>query len=377
MWPYLITFMITNILLYITEKKVKKNKKLEIILLIISVLPLSILAGLRTIDLGWDVEQYGIAIYNRINSFTFTNLVAYTKLGYFEPGFLYLFYICIKIFNNINFVLFCLHIIITFSVLYFAYQNKEKSPILITMILYEFTLYFITYSTLRQCVSLALCFISCALYSKKKFKSAYLIALFGMFFHSSAIVSILTLLIMQFNDSKSISKKTKFLINFLLISALFIGIMNYEWIIREVSNAGIVSQRYENYLTNKYHSEHLVVRGSVVLLKTFNVILGLLYYKCKKINQQEKSANKKWYIMILIDYVVLFLSFKILNIHRITYYLYFPAIFAFIPQTVKVFKNDEKNRKLGYIIILLVYFLYFLQNLLWNYYDMYPYRSII
>lgn len=375
MVPYIITLIITNIILYFGEKKLKNNKILGIIILIIGIMPITLLAGIRTTNLGWDVQKYGVQIFGRVSNMNrLIDVKNYISIRGTEAGFVYLIYFLSKISNNINFVLFGLNAIVSYSVLYYAYNNREKCSITFTFILYETLLYSISYSTLRQSISLALTFIAYTKYKHKKIIQTILILLFSTFFHDSAKFALLFLLIFINNDSNIINEKYKKLINIIIVFSVILIIMSYDSIMQYLWQVGILKEKYFLYLSNKFNSETLHIRWPYFLIKLFSLLLGTLYFKTKNISNEDKKENKKWMMMLIIDLIITLLSFKILTAHRLTYYIFFPAIFSFIPQTIRIFKDDKHNKILGYSLITVVYVLYYLISL--PYYSIYPYRSI-
>lgn len=376
MIPYFIAFIITNILVIIGENLYKTRKKASIIVLVIAMIPIILLCGLRTIEMGWDTKKYLVSIYNHICNSDLSSFIAYMNFRDTEKGFTILVYLLTKLNSNINFVLIGLNAIVTYSVLYFAIKLKEKNnnSIIFTIFLYETTLYSITFSTLRQCISLAITFIICIKhYENKKICCIFLIIL-SFLFHSSSFMIIILLFLISINDSKKIPRKYKFLVNILLIACITFSVMFYDNILIFFGKLGIMPDRYVDYLDTKYNSENLVVRWQFLIFKLFNLIIGILYFQSKTVSTKEKNENTKWFIMIVIDFIITLFSMKVLNAHRLTYYLFYPSLFLFIPQTLKIFKNNRTNKLLSALLFFIVYILYYVTSL--GYYSILPYRGI-
>jgi len=85
--PYVITFFITNILALIGEKICKQNKKIGILILILSVLPIILLGGMRVTSLGWDTDRYCVPIFNGIQGLSFADAITYLNTKQAETGF--------------------------------------------------------------------------------------------------------------------------------------------------------------------------------------------------------------------------------------------------------------------------------------------------
>lgn len=375
MIPYVIAFLLSIITAFLGEKLTKKNKLIGIIVLVISVLPIVIIGGLRTIDMGWDTQLYVVPVFNDVKNLNLSQLNNYMSIREIEPGFIFLIFLLSKIFSNINFVLFGLISIISYSVLYYAYKNRDKTSIVFVLFLYEMVLYPITYSTLRQCTAMALIFIACIKFIDKKYIKAMLLLLISQLFHSSSYMAIILFIIIYINDSKVIPEKRKKMLFFITLLLTAIGVLYYENVMNYLYSIGILNSKYLAYIGSKFQSETISIRWPLLLYKMFNILIGFLYFCCKAIPKEEKDNNKKWYILLLFDFIITLFSFKIVNAHRTTYYVLFPSLFVFIPQTTKIFKDDGISKKIGYLLIIVVYALYFITSL--NYYDIYPYRWIL
>lgn len=374
MLPYIIAFTITNVTAYIGEKIYKKNKKLGIIILILSVLPIILLGGLRTTSLGWDTDRYCVPLFEGLKKLNLKEAIQFLKFRETEFGFGFLIFLLAKIYNNINFILTVLIAIPTYGALYFLYKNKKRTPIYIGLLLFETTLYPIAYSTLRQCVALGIVFVACSKFIEKKYVKAILLILFSSFFHNSYYMAFALLAIIFVNDSDKISAKTKKKINTLVLIAIIVSVCFYAQFLRYLWSIGLISDKYIRYLGSKFESTSLAIRWPLFLYKSFVIIMSIAYYSSLKISEEEKKQNKKWIIMLLIDYVITMFSFKIVNAHRSTYYILFPSLFIFLPKTYDILKKDKFNKVIYITAISIIFILYFITSL--RYYSIYPYRGI-
>lgn len=378
MMPYIITFIVSNIIIYFGERVLKNNKKFGIFILIIGILPLTILAGLRVTDLGWDVKKYCVQIFGAVSNMNSLNAVKnYISIRGTEAGFVYFVYFMSKIFNDINFLLFSMNAIVSFSVLYLAYKNHEKNnmSILVPIFFYETVMYSITYSTLRQCIALSIFFIALVKFFEKKYKSVILLIIISKLFHNSAYVGILVLILILVNDSNKISQRYINFINIICISILVACIITYEPVLKLLWNVGLLNDKYIAYLDTKYNSISLKIRWPYLLFKLFNLLLSILYMKSNSVSYNQKRIDKKWHIMLIYDFIITLFSMKFIGAYRVGYYLYFPALYLYVPKLLQVFAKDKKNQFLAKYMIAFVYILYFLVQL--SYYSIYPYRSIL
>lgn len=160
---------------------------------------------------------------------------------------------------------------------------------------------------------------------------------------------------------------------------IVLGLMFYETVISTLANMGIIGSRYAYYINSnsRDYKESIDIEWSMLILKTFILGLSIMYFNNKKIDPKEKEKNSKWFIMLIMDYLITFLSFKLSNTDRISWYMYYPALFSFFPQTINVFKNNKTNRIVGNIVISGIFFAYILEKFITNQYHIVPYTWIL
>lgn len=375
MIPYIVVFIISFIFAAYSQKQLKKgNKRKCLFFLILALLPLNILAGLRSPNLGWDVKKYFIGIHNCASSFSFSAYTKYVNKSVIENGFLYLTYFLVKINPNINFCLFIFETILLISFIIYIYNYKDKIDWKISFVIYCCSLYLISYSTLRQCLALSMIFLMYVSMEKNKFFLTILFLILAISFHNSAIICISIPFIIKYFKSDKFKNKKVFM--FVCITIFSFLIFSYEYILELLANVGLLSEKYYQYVNNEFHVEGIDLSFATIFQKTAGMLLCLIYANCKKINPDEKKDNLIWIFFLIIDFIVMILSFKITNIHRITYYIYFPAAFAFFPQCKKIFKKDQINQNVGELLIESIFIIFFILKMISNYYSICPYISI-
>ena len=369
MIPYIICLVLTILFVSLAEKNLNQDKKIKgIALLIIGILPMVFLAGFRTVTMGWDVVKYLVKIFNCSQNMSLD--ICFSRNQRIEKGFIVLVYLLVKMSGNINFVMFFLELIVTACFTIFAYNYRRKCSLKLSFLIYFCTLYVITYSTLRQSITIAIVMLSILLMEKKKYLLSLILILLGLLTHDSAIFALPILCIFILCDNTVNNRARKFVI-ILIIAALLFGTIFYEEIIQHFYNMGLISDVYIKYLSEESKYSHGKFSLFMFIYKT--IILFLSYLLCKTDKKEEKT---KWFVMLIIDYIFMFLSFKIVNIFRVTYYYFFPAIFVMCPQFKNIFKNDKASHMLVNVAVALLFIVYFLYRLLTNYYNMYPYQWI-
>ena len=376
MIPYIITFGISTLFAYISEFNFRRKKnRYGCIYLLIAVIPLLLLAWARNPSLGYDMELYGIKVFENVKGLNISKIKTYIDNSIIESGYLWIVYILSRIKPDINFMMIGLQLINTFAFVCLAYKYREKCSITLMMIMYETTWYLFTYNILRQSISLAICLFMILCFENKKYIMTIALFILGTYFHDSMIFSIISVMILIIMSSKNKSLKNKIIFCVLITILSILVLIFYNNIINICSDIGLIGEKYVDKLSNGEFRTKIDIEYSLLFLKTATILLGILYFASKAVSKEEKNNNLKWFTMLIIDFIVTFLSFKIRNTDRITWYLYYPALFIFVPQTIKIFKKNKVNRVLAYSCISSVFILYFLEKMITNQYNICPYVS--
>lgn len=377
MIPYILCFLITTLFAYGAEKCFRnKNNKIGILCLIIVITILSVFAGLRSPDLGFDTQYYVTPLIKRINAinFNYSKLIDTTnlELGYVTYGF-----ILLKIFNNINFLEFGLNLIVNIFVIVYAYSKREQVSLSRFILVYELTLYIMSFNIVRQCISTAIVIFSMKFLEKKKYFTTAFLFIIAFLFHNSAFIAIITYVLFVILQSKKIRKKDKSIISILVFLMICFGCMFYDKIIVSLYQASIIPYKYYNYLNlEQYNVQKLNFKFVDILIKVIWLGLGAKFFSIKSVSDDEKNELRPYYLFLLIDFVLTILSAKITNITRISYYFYYLSICMLLPNYVKIFKNNKLNQTIGWYFIVLILIIFLIWKLpVSNAYNIYPYIS--
>lgn len=373
MLPYFVTFLISIILAYFSQKKINEgNKKTGIFILILSILPLTLLAGLRNVNLGYDTKLYGVPLFERVHNYSNSEFFNYLSVAKVEKGFLVVVFILDRICGNINFVLFGLQAIISIAFIILLYSYKDKCSFPLTMLIYCCTLYTRSYDILRQGIAIALIMLMIVKLDKKKYKTAILLYILSLFCHNSSFSAII-IPAFYIIEKINVQEKTKYLIYLGGIFIITIVSIFYTNILKILVSIGIVSEKYLIYIGEEFANSTLDIRFGVTIVKLI-IVLGCFIYINNKKNLDKK--NIKWMMMLIFDFVINFLSYKVRNIDRIAWYSYYPSLFIMAPQLVKIVKNNKYNKAIFYISISLLFLAEFTEKLITNRYHLNPYISM-
>jgi len=333
---YLGGFLITFLLFKLVEKI--KNKKMQIIWIIISCIPLSFIAGIRAENIGTDLLVYVKPIFKLScstgNFFSLLKLKPDTEIGY-----LLLNWLISRFTVDFHVYLFVLEFIIMISYSIGIYRFKDKCSISFGMLIFCLVFYNRSLNIVRQMLAVSIIFLNLKNYfdnKNLKFISSIFIA---TMFHNSAV---LLLPIFYFSKLKNI--KLKIILYGLLISALFF----YNDILQILINLGILNFKYYNYI-DKFSISFTFNIGEEFLRVFFIILLYLFRYS----NLMEKKYIGKLDMFVIFDFILLQLGCFTQYASRITWY--FLTIYVYIFSYMKLFSKKKNIMTMILCIGLLLY----------------------
>ena len=186
MFFYLSIIIITCFLFHCASNIKKGSYRL--FFCVISIIPASVIAGLRDLNIGQDLMGYGILFFERakyVKSF----IALFDDIESKEYGYHALNYICSKINNDIHFLLVVMEffklLLVILSVLSFGKFVKNGYLILMTYMLF---MYCEGLSLMRQSLALAICLFSLTFFFKKEYVKYIITVIVAYLFHNSAII---------------------------------------------------------------------------------------------------------------------------------------------------------------------------------------------
>ena len=135
---YIICFIFTTLFAYLSQKQFDKdNKKIGILYAFLTIFIPSFIAGIRSLDVGRDVNIYITPTIKAATSNSFmTYLGMTTELFDIEIGYKILVYLITRISTSPNFLLFILQFLTVSFIYLFAYKSRGKSSITFIIIIY-------------------------------------------------------------------------------------------------------------------------------------------------------------------------------------------------------------------------------------------------
>ena len=374
MAPYLLVFVLIIALSAIMKGFVKKNNKTACLVLIVLIfIVLTLFGGLRSINLGYDAKMYIVNTYRILdNDSSLVSIFSYYGL---EKGYILLMYLAHQITPEPWLGLLFLNALANIGPLYFIFKNRKKYSVLVAIPAFYCTLYLFSFNTMRQCVAMSAFFIALVMLQEKKYAKAFLLGVFGFFFHRSIAFSAILLAYIWIYKKDKISVKTKTLYSFILMLLSICIVLLYEPVIAMLGRAGILDTRYASYIDEGSTTNlgRLNIEYSMLYLKAITIIICYSIQRSRRISKENKETNSPYFNALFIDFITNIVSYRLSNTDRITWYIYYPALFIIMPQISVCFKKN--NALTAELLAIIAVSLFMLEKLLTNQYHIVPYEA--
>ena len=245
----------------------KTNKK---VFLYIAIILVSLLVGLRGINVGIDTKPYYNAI---INNFP-------VRWQFEEIGFRYISEFLMGIFKNAIIVV-LIYSSVTNSLIFLRlWDFRKKCSFSVMILLYLLIYLFYPMNIMRQFMAISIILYSTKLLEKKKYIIFLLIIFASSLIHKTALLSLAFVLIYCWN---SLSKNKKILF---LVPTILISVVSLTYIIK-----------YENdHITNYFSSSNSISNLNLTFIYRFMIFIFsyILYKSNKKVifNKNKRTKNE-------------------------------------------------------------------------------------
>lgn len=333
---YIAVLFLVFISIFINYDSSKKRKKL---FLITSFFILTVIAMLRSWEVGVDTEQY----YRNFGYITYLDWSQSDVLRY-EIGF---FALCkvLSYFSNDPYILIMVSsLIIIPSIGRFIYKYSENVA-LSTFLYITLNAYFFNMTGMRQSLAIVFIVYGFDYLVEEKYIRYFIFIVIASLFHSSALFLISLIFIRKMAYTRNSYIKTIFIIGICFVF--------YKYLFRI---AVLILGKYAGY-------EESVFGGSNYLGSLFQFLIGMIFYSvCHYlyfIRTQNKSVNSKINMMALrlFSLAICFqaLAMKMNILGRMVPYFWIFGILA-IPNTI--FNCKIKRRKEWILCIITLSFVY-------------------
>jgi len=373
MYIYIITFLITILLIWLAENKAK-SRKIKIILLILAVVPMFFISAIRY-NVGTDYEKRYVADYY--------TLLEGKNVGNLEIGFKAIDYLCL-FFTKEPYLLFVITSLIILAIIFEVIYKKSSNRILSIIIFFLGGYFFATLNIIRQYISVAFILLGYQFLMSENKKKAYIgfviCAILAFFMHSSSIICFIIILL---------TKKNIMDARWVIPLSILILILNKN--IMVILTPIIKNTRFNVYLTGKFTTGELSILQIVENLIIYLAMYFSYYFEKKQGKELDKQGitllNIQSLALLLtvsgvihtlfIRMAIYFVAFQIISIP------YFFSILQFNTITDKINKKFKKNLKtktveiIIYSCIVLGFSAMFIYtNILNNDNEVLPYKTI-
>ena len=373
MYIYIITFLITILLVWLAENKAKSRKN-KIILLILAVVPMFFISAIRY-NVGTDYEKRYVADYY--------TLLEGKNVGNLEIGFKAIDYLCL-FFTKEPYLLFVITSLIILAIIFEVIYKKSSNRILSIIIFFLGGYFFATLNIIRQYISVAFILLGYQFLMSENKKKAYIgfviCAILAFFMHSSSIICFIIILL---------TKKNIMDARWVIPLSILILILNKN--IMVILTPIIKNTRFNVYLTGKFTTGELSILQIVENLIIYLAMYFSYYFEKKQGKELDKQGitllNIQGLALLLtvsgvihtlfIRMAIYFVAFQIISIP------YFFSILQFNTITDKINKKFKKNLKTKTVEIIIysgivlgfsAMFIY--TNILNNDNEVLPYKTI-
>lgn len=373
MYIYIITFLITILLVWLAENKAKSRKN-KIILLILAVVPMFFISAIRY-NVGTDYEKRYVADYY--------TLLEGKNVGNLEIGFKAIDYLCL-FFTKEPYLIFVITSLIILAIIFEVIYKKSSNRILSIIIFFLGGYFFATLNIIRQYISVAFILLGYQFLMSENKKKAYIgfviCAILAFFMHSSSIICFIIILL---------TKKNIMDARWVIPLSILILILNKN--IMVILTPIIKNTRFNVYLTGKFTTGELSILQIVENLIIYLAMYFSYYFEKKQGKELDKQGitllNIQGLALLLtvsgvihtlfIRMAIYFVAFQIISIP------YFFSILQFNTITDKINKKFKKNLKtktveiIIYSCIVLGFSAMFIYtNILNNDNEVLPYKTI-
>ncbi len=353
---YIIVFFVAFLLFY-TSEIIDKNKKVNILSFLfffLALLSLALLAGLRDLDVGRDMQVYVVKIFNKLNSPANSNFANYYRDVNGEVELIYLLfnYYSYQFSSNIHFFLGFYTFLVLSLVSYACKKYAKVTGVSASLIFICYILFFynISLSMMRQMLAIAFSFLAFYYVIRNNMIRFYFFALIATLAHTSALVNFILYPIVLFLHKREIK-------NFNVYLVVFLGILyfGFSFLFSALLSLGLLSEKYDHYLEGDKTS----IQKMQILLNIILMILAIVPYFLRK-NLIKKNIKLVLFTQVLFFYlglnmVLTLLSTKMEVANREAYYFYLPLM-VLLPWYWKILRF--KNYFVFILLALLLNFFY-------------------
>lgn len=353
---YITAFIICNFFLFISNYCKKGKENIRLIPIILSFVPLLLVATIRGKSVGTDYLMYNNFFYNSKN------------LRLFDKGLEFVYVLFCKIFHTFfeePVIMFMIIYFIIYYVIYKSALKKNKYYELTIFLFMAFGFYTNTFNVLRQWMAIPLLYLGMHYICEKNYWRGILIFIIGILCHYTSVITIPIFYLC----TKIKSEKTRIL---LIISSIiiYLNLDNFMQILYQLFVKLNFSDKYLKYFTREDYNN---LNTSIFVYPMFTLLVYIAYLVLIK-KKNDLSLHDNFLInCIIFGFATALIGTKNNMFQRIQLFFVYSMIFV-IPLILE--KYNSKNKTLIYFICIFMGTLLFIYSLWRNGGEVLPYVTL-
>ncbi len=358
MLVYIVTLFLGYLFLLISRsKKSEKNKIYRMGFVILSILVLTIVAGIRY-GVGTDFMMYNDFFYNA------------KKLPLISPNLEFFFVLLCKVFNPLFKDSFSLFLFTAFFSYYFVYKNaiiSNKYYELSIFLFFAFGFYTNTLNVVRQWMAIPILYLGMNYILNNKKTKGIILVIIGLLCHYTSVIPVAMFLIL------SKIKDDKIRIAIIVLSIILYANLDafMDFLYKILLSTGYGAKYYKYFTRESYNNLNASI-FSYPMLSLITYLAYLLFVP----NDQKKNLTKNENFLvscIAFGFFTALIGTKNNLFERMQLYFIFPMIYI-IPMVLE--KTSKTNRKIMYVCCLIFGFLLYIYGISKNGGEIIPYTTI-
>ena len=367
---YIWVFLSSVFFAYLAERS--KDKGIIVLCSVISILIPSILAGLRTVDVGIDIHTYALPHYlTALKYDSFLDFLAHC--GYKEAGYYFLVYFIAHLTHHVNWCLFAYSLITVTCTYIGAYKHRDKIYSSFTMLMFFLFWYNYSLSGMRQFMAASVMFMGLDTLEHNHYRNFLVYSIIASLFHVSALLLLPPLIVLRIIvSSKHFQKRGYFKFAFLVvaISLLIYARSVIVFIIRNLPNLPAFVSYADYIITGSFDS----TQYTRVLISLGELIIFAFYSSGAERVFISQKVGKDFYQFIVL-FCMLYRLLLGLFPRIILYYDYANLlVLAALPSFIR-----EKYMKaiVGFTVTIVMLYHWYKMYVIAGWGGTWPYRSIL
>ena len=286
-----------------------KKQMYSYLCLVLSVLALSILAGLRATKVGTDVNFYVVPDFATAKAFP--NYFKFIRLNLGrEKGYMSLVYLVARLTpgtykSDIHILLFVLSFL-TVGIAFIAFfRMRREISATLAVIIYMFMHYNGTYNAVRQYLAESIILLAVSYLEEKDYKKYCTLIIIASLFHSASIIMLALPVVYLIAQRYKTHRDTLHMIEIIIFSIMIVIIWNIKKIVILLNAVGVMDTHYLYYVNNDSMSTN-----NIETVLYFMEFLFLWVVSDKKISLKNIDFYR----------IICMLSLVLLQLGRFVYY---------------------------------------------------------